>query len=90
MILLYSIGSSHVIIFEESLTIVEFHGTGILNIHNRDEKFIFHGVHMILNGERNLFWKTDEIRFSRIVFIGRNLNAAELERAFLACLAKIT
>jgi G3E family GTPase len=45
---------------------------------------------MILNGERNLFWKTDEIRFSRIVFIGRNLNAAELERAFLACLAKIT
>lgn len=59
-------------------------------MHKRDEKFVFHGVHMIVNGERNLNWKPNENRFSRIVFIGRNLNAVELERGFLACRVKLS
>ena len=33
-------------------------------------------------------WKAGELRKNRIVFIGRNLDRAELERDFKACLVK--
>ena len=46
---------------------------GILSFKNDDERFVFQGVHMILDGDHQRPWNKDEKRDSRIVFIGRNL-----------------
>ena len=41
------------------------------------QRFVFQGVHMILDGDHQRPWKADEKRDSRIVFIGRNLPEEE-------------
>src|SRR5690349_16424697 len=46
---------------------------GILSFKDEDRRFVFQGVHMILDGDHQRPWKEDEKRQSRIVFIGRNL-----------------
>ena len=46
---------------------------GILSFKNDDERFVFQGVHMILDGDHQRPWTKGEKRDSRIVFIGRNL-----------------
>lgn len=43
---------------------------------------------MLFGGKFGTTWKQDEERVSRFVFIGRNLNKAELEAAFLSTRAK--
>jgi G3E family GTPase len=60
---------------------------GILAFKNEPKRFVFQGVHMILDGDVQRPWKSDEPRKSRIVFIGRNLNEDELRQGFLACAA---
>src|SRR5436190_5058919 len=46
---------------------------GILSFTNDDKRFVFQGVHMILDGDHQRPWNEGEKRESRIVFIGRNL-----------------
>jgi hypothetical protein len=46
-----------------------------------------HGVHMIFNGERGGRWEAGQLRQSRIVFIGKNLNAEEINGHFMNCRA---
>jgi G3E family GTPase len=60
---------------------------GILAFKNEPKRFVFQGVHMILDGDVQRPWKNDERRKSRIVFIGRNLKEDELRQGFLACAA---
>jgi G3E family GTPase len=60
---------------------------GILAFKNEPKRFVFQGVHMILDGDVQRPWKSDEPRRSRIVFIGRNLKEDELRHGFLACAA---
>ncbi|MCB4770723.1 GTP-binding protein [Ancylobacter sp. Lp-2] len=60
---------------------------GILAFKNDPERFVFQGVHMILDGDHQRPWKEDEPKVSRIVFIGRKLNVPELEKGFRACVA---
>jgi G3E family GTPase len=60
---------------------------GILDVRGRNERLVFQAVHMVMEGDFQRPWKEGEKRFSRIVFIGRNLDAAELERGFAACVA---
>jgi G3E family GTPase len=60
---------------------------GILAFPNEPKRFVIQGVHMILEGDTQRDWKEGEKRISRLVFIGRNLDRAELEGAFLACAA---
>jgi G3E family GTPase len=60
---------------------------GILAFKNEPKRFVFQGVHMILDGDVQRPWKSDEPRKSRIVFIGRNLKEDELRQGFLACAA---
>jgi G3E family GTPase len=60
---------------------------GILAFKNEPKRFVFQGVHMILDGDVQRPWKGDEPRRSRIVFIGRNLKEDELRQGFLACAA---
>ncbi len=60
---------------------------GIVALEGEPQRFVFQGVHMILNGDLQREWKEGEKRVSRIVFIGRNLKRDEIERGFLACAA---
>jgi len=60
---------------------------GILSFQDDPDRFVFQGVHMILDGDHQRPWKPDEARLSRIVFIGRQLDEAKLKDGFLACVA---
>ncbi len=60
---------------------------GILAFPGEEKRYVFQGVHMILDGDLQREWKPDETRASRIVFIGRHLKEEELRQGFLACAA---
>jgi G3E family GTPase len=57
---------------------------GILNLTGQDNRYVFQGVHMVMDSAWAGPW-TDGDRTSRLVFIGRNLDAAELDAAFQSC-----
>jgi G3E family GTPase len=60
---------------------------GILSFKDEDRRFVFQGVHMILDGDHQRPWKEDEKRQSRIVFIGRNLPKQLITEGFDSCIA---
>jgi G3E family GTPase len=63
-----------------------FRMKGILNIAGEDQRFVFQGVHMLFDGRADRPWKPTETRKNELVFIGRNLNEAQLREEFRACL----
>jgi G3E family GTPase len=54
---------------------------------NEPKRFVFQGVHMILDGDVQRDWRPDEKRVSRVVFIGRNLDPVAIRQEFEACRA---
>ena len=60
---------------------------GILSFKNEPKRFVFQGVHMILDGDLQREWKPDEVRQSKMVFIGHKLDRAAIEKAVEACRA---
>jgi len=64
-----------------------FRMKGILNFAGTANRFVFQGVHMLFDGKPDRAWKTGEERKSQLIFIGRNLDRAELEEGFRSCLA---
>ena len=60
---------------------------GILNVEGEDRRLVFQAVHMILEGDFQRDWREGEARSSKMVFIGRNLNEAQLRAGFEACVA---
>jgi G3E family GTPase len=60
---------------------------GILAFKGEQKRFVFQGVHMVLDGDLQRDWKADEKRTSKIVFIGRDLKKDEIEKGFMACAA---
>ena len=52
-----------------------------------DKRFVFQGVHMLLDGDLQREWKPQEKRLSRLVFIGRKLPEDKIRQGFEACLA---
>ncbi|MGO8739613.1 CobW family GTP-binding protein [Rhodoblastus sp.] len=60
---------------------------GILAFPDEPRRYVFQGVHMILDGDLQRDWKAEEKRTSRLVFIGRKLKEDELRAGFLACAA---
>jgi G3E family GTPase len=60
---------------------------GILDVAGEDRRLVFQAVHMILEGDFQRDWREGEPRFSRMVFIGRNLDEAKLKAGFEACAA---
>lgn len=63
-----------------------FRMKGIVNIAGEDQRFVFQGVHMLFDGKPDRPWKENETRKNELVFIGRNLNEAQLKEDFRACL----
>jgi len=60
---------------------------GILDVAGENRRLVFQAVHMILEGDFQRDWREGEPRFSRMVFIGRNLDEAALKIGFEACAA---
>ena len=60
---------------------------GILSFKDDPERFVFQGVHMILDGDHQRPWREDERRESRIVFIGRELPEDAIRQGFADCAA---
>jgi G3E family GTPase len=60
---------------------------GIIDVKGEDKRLVFQAVHMILEGDLQRPWKADERRWSRAVFIGRNLDETRLRTGFEACIA---
>jgi G3E family GTPase len=60
---------------------------GIIDVAGEDRRLVFQAVHMILEGDLQDAWREGERRWSRAVFIGRDLNEAELKAGFEACAA---
>ncbi|NJR62383.1 MAG: GTP-binding protein [Cyanobacteria bacterium CRU_2_1] len=63
-----------------------FRMKGILTIAGEDRRFVFQGVHMLFDGRADRPWKSNETRKNELVFIGRNLDEAQLKEGFRACL----
>jgi len=64
-----------------------FRMKGVISVAHSEKRFVYHSVHMIFNGDFTDPWEEDEPRENRLVFIGKNLDHAELKKGFLACLA---
>ncbi len=64
-----------------------FRMKGVLDLAGEDVRYVFQGVHMLLDVVPGKPWG-NEPRESRFVFIGRNLDREILETGFQACLAK--
>jgi G3E family GTPase len=60
---------------------------GILSFKDDPDRFVFQGVHMILDGDHQRPWKDDEKRESRLVFIGRQLPEEKIRTGFETCVA---
>ncbi|HEX3700546.1 MAG TPA: GTP-binding protein [Phenylobacterium sp.] len=61
---------------------------GILDVKGDDRRLVFQAVHMILEGDFQRPWRDDDRRYSRLVFIGRNLDEEALKAGFEACVAQ--
>ena len=59
---------------------------GVLSFRGEPRRYVFHGVHMVFDGQLEQPWGERE-RTSRLVFIGRNLERQELEAGFESCVA---
>jgi len=60
---------------------------GILSLRDDPQRFVFQGVHMMLDGDHQREWKEGETRTSRVVFIGRNLPEEKIRKGFESCVA---
>ena len=64
-----------------------FRMKGILALEGAPAKYVYQGVHMVFNGAYGDDWTEGEERVSKLVFIGKNLDADQLRAEFVACLA---
>ncbi len=60
---------------------------GIVSFPDEPRRFVFQGVHMILDGDLQDEWKPGDPRESRVVFIGRHLDPEAIRKGFEACRA---
>src|ERR1700745_3736807 len=59
---------------------------GILAFADDDDRYVFQGVHMMLEGDHQRKWKDGEKRESRVVFIGRELPEELIRAGFESCI----
>ena len=58
----------------------------VLNMRGASQKFVYQGVHMMFKGEFTEPWGEGEERINRLIFIGKNLDRAALQKSFNACM----
>ena len=59
---------------------------GILAFAGDDDRYVFQGVHMMLEGDHQRKWRDDESRESRLIFIGRELPEEAIREGFEGCI----
>jgi G3E family GTPase len=62
-----------------------FRMKGVLSIAGDARRFVFQGVHMLFDGRPDRLWGNAP-RTNKLIFIGRNLDRAQLNADFRACL----
>jgi G3E family GTPase len=60
---------------------------GILDFAGEPDRYVFQGVHMLMDGAPMGPWPEGAPRVSRLVFIGRNLGGMGLAEGFASCRA---
>jgi G3E family GTPase len=60
---------------------------GIIAFTDDPDRYVVQGVHMIVEGDHQRPWKDGETHETRLVFIGRELDAEKLRLGFEACRA---
>ena len=60
---------------------------GIIDLEGESRRFVFHGVHMTLDGRPGRPWAPAAARINEMVFIGRNLDPGALRSGFDSCRA---
>ena len=60
---------------------------GILDFEGFDDRYVFQGVHMLMDGSPMGAWPEGKPRNSRVVFIGREIDNMGLKEGFEACKA---
>ena len=63
-----------------------FRMKGILNIAGEDIRFVCQGVHMVFDFKPDRLWREGEKRKNELVFIGRNLEQAQIRKDFKQCI----
>ncbi|WP_438391259.1 CobW family GTP-binding protein [Caballeronia sp. DA-9] len=58
---------------------------GIVDLAGSDRRFVFQGVHMTIDTDFDRPWRADEVRDSKLVFIGRNLDGRGLRESIGRC-----
>ena len=61
---------------------------GIVAFVDDPKRFVFQGVHMMLDGDHQREWLAGEKRLSRAVFIGRNLPEEKIRKGFESCIVQ--
>ncbi len=64
-----------------------YRAKGILNIQGMPKRVIFQSVQMMFDVEPERFWNVGEKRGNQMVFIGKELDEAEIRAGFAACVA---
>ena len=59
---------------------------GSIAIDGAPRRYVYQGVHMMMDSDWGVPWKAGEKRSSKLVFIGRNLDGDNLKRGFEDCL----
>jgi G3E family GTPase len=60
---------------------------GIIDVRDEPRRLVFQSVHMVLEGELLQPWKPTDSRYTRLVFIGRNLDKDALRAGFESCIS---
>ena len=60
---------------------------GILDFAGIDDRYVFQGVHMLMDASPMGAWPKEKKKSSRVVFIGRNLDSMNLKEGFDGCKA---
>jgi G3E family GTPase len=63
-----------------------FRMKGIVSVKGQPNRFVFHGVHMLFDGIPDQPWG-NRPRTNQMVFVGKNLNSAELNEGLRGCLS---
>ena len=64
-----------------------FRMKGVLSVKGDPLRYVLQGVHMLITGDHDRPWGSDEKRHNAMIFIGRNLDRAKLNEGFQSCLA---
>jgi len=64
-----------------------FRMKGVISLEGEARRCVFHGVHMILDGQLEQLWAAGATWRNTLVFIGRNLDREKLEAGLHLCLA---